>query len=558
MRGWLMAATAGFVITSFSGCSSSSEGSAAQGGEALPLEVKTVEGPVRGATKESSDTSEASDAKMVRTFLGIPYAAPPTGARRWKKPEPVTAWTETRDATAYGKRCPQPTTARAPNMNETDEDCLSLNVFTPAKKKSGEGAMPVMVWIHGGAFTTGSSRDDFYEASKLVAATGAMIVTINYRLGVLGFLAHPSLGANFGLYDQKAALEWVQRNASAFGGDPKNVTIFGESAGSQSVGLLATAPETANKGLFHRAVCQSGATGLLKLLDMDQGAKEAGDLARAVSCAEADFDCLRSKPANDLVIALGHTAETQPIGGLLQGSIPAKPWVPIADGAIAVSLPNESFENGIAAKVPYIIGTTKEEGGLFHTGLLGDKKLGPSDDYVAVVKRWLGDEQGARVAERYPLTAFGGDANKALARIDTLAFFVCPSRVMARSARDAGHPVFVYQLARAPNGGLTSSFGAVHAVDLVFLFDSDTGTTGRAGDEARDLVAGMQGYWGSFAMSGAPAHDGAPAWPAFAADEKHVVLDVPMSIGDALEKDECDFWDTVPQPALPPTYAPPP
>lgn len=549
MRGWLIGAAA---LTLVSGCSSSTDSLPTKGSEeeTLPVEVKTAEGSVRGATSEESG---------VRTFLGIPYAAPPTGARRWKKPEAVTAWSDPRDATAFGKRCPQPSTNGAVSTNDTDEDCLTLNVYTPAKAKKDAGALPVMVWIHGGAFTTGSSRDEIYEASKLTTATGAMIVTINYRLGVLGFFAHPSVGANFGLYDQKAALEWVQRNAAAFGGDPKNVTIFGESAGGQSVSLLATAPETANKGLFHRAIVQSGAAGALKLSDTAQATKEANDLARAVGCAEGDIECLRSKPANALVVGLHHTPESQPVGGLLQGSIPAKPWVPIADGASAVAVPNESFKNGVAAKVPYIIGTTKEEGGLFHTGLIGDKKLGPSDDYVASVKKWIGnDELGARVAERYPASAFGGDPNKAWARIDTLAFFVCPARTMARSARDAGNPVFVYSFWRAPNGGLTNALGPVHAVDLVFLFDSDTGTAGRAGDDARDLVAGMQGYWGSFAKSGAPMHDVAPAWPAYGADEKHIVFDVPFSSGEKLEQADCDFWDSIPQPPLPPMYAPPP
>jgi para-nitrobenzyl esterase len=549
MRGWLVAAVAAASIGMGAGCGSSDDAAAASAREeTLPLDVKTVEGPVRGTTNAESG---------VRTFLGIPYAAPPTGARRWKKPEAVTAWSETREANAFGKRCPQPSaTTGTASTTDTDEDCLSLNVFTPAKKTSE--AMPVMVWIHGGAFTTGSSRDDLYEASKLSAETGAMIVSINYRLGVLGFLAHPSLGGNFGLYDQKAALEWVQRNAAAFGGDPKNVTIFGESAGAQSVSLLSTAVETANKGLFHRAIIQSGASGLLKLLGMDQATKEAADLAKAMGCAEADFDCLRSKPANDLQVALGHTIEAQPVGGLLQGSVRVKPWVPIADGAIAMEVPNESFLNGTAAKIPYLIGTNKDEGGLFHTGLLGDKKLGPSDDYVASVKKWLGDEHGALVAERYPVSAFGNDPNKAWARIDTLAFFVCPSRAMARSARDAGNPTFLYTLSRAPTGGLLSGFGPVHGVDLVFLFDSDTGTAGRPGDEARDLVAGMQGYWGSFAKTGAPVHAASPAWPAFAADEKHLVLDVPISTGEAHEKADCDFWDDIPQPPLPQMYTPPP
>lgn len=556
MRGWLIAAAAAFGITAVSACSSSDEGASAQAGEeTLPLEVKITDGSVRGTTIDESG---------VRVFRAIPYAAPPTGANRWRKPQPVAPWSDVRDATQMGKRCPQPTFTGAVATDGTDEDCLTLDVLTPVKKKKAGETMPVMVWIHGGAFTLGSNRDAISEPTKLVAATGAMIVAINYRLGALGFLAHPALAGdgegshgNFGLWDQRAALQWVQRNAAAFGGDPGKVTIFGESAGGQSVALLTTSPVVAKEGLFHRAIIQSGAAGSVTLAGLDVAEKEANDLAKVVGCAAGDFACLRAKPANDLVAALKHTAASQPVGGLLQGSVGVKPWLPVADDILVPKRPLESFKNGAAAKVPYIIGSTREEGRIFHAGLLGDKKLGPSDDYAGVLKKMFGDEAGARVADRYPPSAFGGDPNAALARITTLVAFVCTSRTTARAARDAGNPTYLYSLGRTPNGGLAAGLGSAHAVDLVFLFDTDTGAGGRAGDEARDLVAGMQGYWGSFAESGAPQHEGSPAWPSFAADEKHLSLDVPLSVGEAHEKDDCDFWDTVPQPQLPAFYPPP-
>jgi para-nitrobenzyl esterase len=542
---------AALVLTSPSGCSSSDRAAQVDAPpaqpETLPLEVTTAEGPVRGTA--SADLG-------ARTFLGIPYVAPPTGARRWKLPTPVTAWSATRDATAYGNACPQPKWSGL--TSPTDEDCLTLNVFTPAKQTAGAPAMPVMVWIHGGGFTTGSSSDQPYDASELSVATGAMIVTINYRLGVLGFLAHPSVGANFGLWDQKAALDWVQRNASAFGADPGNVTIFGESAGAQSVGFLATAPGMVAKGLFQRAILESGPPGNLALPDLDQGTKEAADLARAVGCAAGDFDCLRAQPADTLVGALKYTADAQPVGGFTQGSVNFKIWFPTVDGMMVAASPNGSFRDGTAAQVPYLIGTMKQEGESFHHGILfGDKKLTSADQYQPVLNAWLGDVNGAKVGQRYPLDAFGGDPNKALARIDTLAGFVCPARTMARAARDAGRTTYVYSFARSPEGGLGALVGAGHGMDLVFLFDVDNPLIGQPGDAARDLVDAMQGYWGSFARTGAPSHAGSPAWPAFGATEPHLVLDVPISTGAALEKPECDFWDTMPQLVAPRTYSPP-
>jgi para-nitrobenzyl esterase len=545
-----VAASAALVLTSLSGCSSPDEATqaqapATQSPETLPLEVQTAEGPVRGT----------ADATLgARTFLGIPYVAPPTGVRRWKRPMPVTPWSETRDATAFSKVCPQPHWLGL--TSETDEDCLTLNVFTSATITRGAKPMPVMVWIHPGGFTTGSSID-FIDGGALSVATGAMIVTFNYRLGVLGFLAHPTVGANFGLWDQKAALEWVQRNASAFGGDPRNVTLFGQSAGAQSVGFLATAPGMVAQGLFHRAILESGIPGNFVLPDLTQGTKEAADLARAVGCATGEFDCLRAKPADALVGALKYAAGAQPVGGFSQGSAEFKFWFPTVDGMMVSPSPTSAFQDGTAAQVPYLIGTMKAEGATFHHGLLfGDKPLTSGDQYLPALQAWLGDANGTKVAQRYPLSAFGGDPNQAFARIDTLSSFVCPARAMARAVRDAGLATYVYSFARAPEGGLGGLVGAGHAMDLIFLFDMNSPIYGAAGDDARGLVEAMRGYWGSFARTGAPSYESAPGWPAFGGTEKHLVLDVPITTGDSLEKAECDFWDTLPRVTIPPMYTP--
>jgi len=206
--------------------------------------VRTDFGPVRGTV-----TSE------YRTFQGIPYAAPPVGELRWRPPQPPERWSTPRDATTPGSRCPQLASAELGFPGSVDEDCLYLNVITPRSARPGQ-LRPVMVWVHGGAFLWGAGSD--YDARRLAVGGDVVVVTVNYRLGLLGFLGHPSLegSGNFGLQDQQAALRWVRRNAAAFGGDPGNITVFGESAGALSVCAQLASP--ASGGLFHRAVMQSG------------------------------------------------------------------------------------------------------------------------------------------------------------------------------------------------------------------------------------------------------------------------------------------------------------
>src|SRR5215469_802584 len=247
----------------------------------------TDNGPVRGLAVGA-----------VNEFLGIPYAAPPVGALRWQPPQPAASWSGVRDATRFGPHCPQGATPFG--QASTSEDCLYLNVFTPSHKQAGSH-FPVMVWIHGGALITGESND--YDPSALVA-DGVTVVTINYRLGALGFLAHPALAdangqsGDYGLMDQQAALRWVQRNIASFGGNPGNVTIFGESAGGLSTLSQVASPQA--KGLFERAIVESGSYNLTQAPLPD--AEAAGEaFAASAGCASQTAACLRSLPVSTIL-----------------------------------------------------------------------------------------------------------------------------------------------------------------------------------------------------------------------------------------------------------------
>src|SRR5262249_50631671 len=288
-----------------------------------PLVVTTDLGPVRGEIEKDDDRGTEA-----RVFRGIPYAAPPLGDLRFKAPQPAQPWTDERDATAFGHECAQ-VLGIAPTFDDrSSQDCLYANVWTPTHV--AKTPLPVMVWIHGGAFLAGSSSDASYDGAHFVEGTGAVLVSFNYRLGPFGFLGHPAIGGNFGLLDQRAALDWVKRNASAFGGDPANITVFGESAGGVSIALHLLSQDGASR--FQRAAIESGPPSLVALGTMDDAQKMADDLARAVNCAPGDFACLRAKPAPDLATAL-HWAK-EPTGGSLEGSVPAAVWWPIVDGTV--------------------------------------------------------------------------------------------------------------------------------------------------------------------------------------------------------------------------------
>jgi len=462
--------------------------------------VATDHGPVRGTT-----------VGPMQAFLGIPYAAAPTGELRWRPPQPHPGWDGVRDASAFAPHCPQ---AASPyGIASTTEDCLFLNVFTPEKTNSGQPhLLPVMFWIHGGGLVVGQSDD--YDPTQLVAK-GVIVVTINYRIGELGFLAHPALSAesaqgvsgNYGLLDQQAALRWVQRNIRHFGGDAGNVTIFGESAGGLSTHSQLVSPLAA--GLFHKAIVESGAYTLTQpSLAAAQAIGTA--YATAAGCASQTAACLRSLSVSQVLAA--QTAATMD---------------PTVEGFVMPRSVGTALASGQFNRVPVIEGSNHDEWRLFVAQ--AEKATGTpltAAGYIPAIQATL--LVPAAVAAfigtvLYPLASYPSPS-VALGAIGTDAVFACNARVSARSL-SAYVPTFQYEF-NDPNAPMLYfappiSFptGAYHASELAYLFDlSQTPvppppfTPGQ-----QQLSAAMVGYWAQFARTGDPNSADAPNWPQYGA-----------------------------------------
>src|SRR5580704_7099820 len=363
-----------------------------------PLVVATADGEVRGITTGPVDE-----------YLGIPYAAPPVGPLRWQPPQPAARWRGIRAATEFAPHCAQP--AGVFGRASMSENCLYLNVFLPAAHRAG---LPVMVWIHGGGFVGGESDD--YDPSGLVAH-GVIVVTINYRLGALGFLAHPALAdhpggpsGDYGLMDQQAALRWVQRNARAFGGDPGNVTIFGESAGGASVCDNMASPTAS--GLFSRAIAESGC---FLLSSTRQAAEQQGaTFAAKLGCTDpaTAAGCLRGKSAAALLAEAGG-----PLGG----------WGPVAGTPVLPLQPASAFAAGRYAHVPLLQGTNHDEGRFF-VGFEFDALGKPltAAQYPQVLTAQFGASAAARIQAVYPLSGYASP-DLAYAAVFTDSAFSCPA-----------------------------------------------------------------------------------------------------------------------------------
>jgi para-nitrobenzyl esterase len=366
-----------------------------------------------------------------------------------------------------------------------------------------------------------------------------VVVTFNYRLGALGFLAHPALTAedpqspisgNYGFADQQAALRWVRDNVAAFGGDPANVTLFGESAGSISVCLHLVAPDSA--GLFQAAIMQSGTCqgGDTMLAD---GESQGAVFAEAVGCdaAEDVLTCLREVAADDAVDALP-LPEADFFG---EGA----DWAPLIDGDIFGEAPAISFASGDFAHVPVILGANSQEGMLF-TALAG----GFSDEeYPTMAEDAFGDLADEVLAE-YPLDEFAS-ADEAVAEILTDAFFVCPTRRLARLLSGDEVSTYLYHFTHELDRGVAAGLGAFHGAELFYVFDSTT--LGLAViDAEQPLVDTIQGYWSRLAATGDPNGDDAVVWPAYDAEtDQHIILDLEVAVGSALKTHRCDFWDSL-------------
>lgn len=484
-------------------------------------EVTTTAGPVRGVVL----------ADGYRLFQGIPYAAAP---QRWQPPSAPAPWQKVRDATKPGPRCVQDTRVDPDYGLPTGEDCLNLSVWTPAGASPAR-SRPVMVWIHGGGFLNGSS--DLYHAEWLATRGDIVVVTVNYRLGALGFLAHPALGpdpGNYGLADQQQALRWVRDNIGAFGGDPGRVTIAGESAGAMSVCDHLVAPES--EGLFHAAILQSGPCQAQTTLP--DAARVSADYAAAVGCAVAARarECLLGLPPARLEGGPGYVA----IGtNVISGPAIGTPRLPV-DPAETVRA------GGPVARVPVLIGSTADEYTVFVAmRYLRERRLPP---YPVLLEQVFGP-RAAGVAEQYPLDRYDGSAGLAYAAAVTDGVFACPIDTLAAGlARTA--PVYAYEFndtrAPAPEPLRHTPFppGAGHGLELRYLFDM--GGAPALDAAQRRLSEQMIGYWSAFVRTGTPEVDGQPSWPELNPDApQRMSLQTGESVltGDFADRHHCAFWD---------------
>ena len=474
-------------------------------------------------------------------FQGIPYAAPPVGPLRWQPPQPAAEWSGMRDASKPGARCIQDTTRDPDFGRRTSEDCLNLNVWTPAGAAAG-AQRPVMVWIHGGAFVNGSS--DLYDARALTTQGDIVVVTINYRLGALGFLAHPSLepngeAGNYGLADQQAALRWVHDNIANFGGDPAKVTIAGESAGAMSVcdHLVASG----SVGLFRAAIIQSGPC--QAQADKFTAERVSVNYAASVGCPDpaTAADCLRALPTTKL--------EQPPwfshLGGdRLTGPITGTEELPID--------PVTAFAQGRAARVPVLIGTNRDEFTLFVA--MQYLRLGRVPEYRQLLTETFG-AQGSMVGERYPLDRYGGSAALAYSAAVTDGAFACSADQMA-GALTRGAPVYGYEFndreAPAPEAlrHLPFPVGASHSLELRYLFDVSGAPP--LNPAQRRLSDQMIDYWSQFVATGVPRVTGEPDWPelgAGAADGPRMSLQTGelRTFTDFGSVHQCPFWAALKQ-----------
>ena len=453
--------------------------------------VTTADGPIRGLTRGS-----------LSLFRGIPYAAPPVGPLRFRAPRPVEPWTEVRDATRYGDASIQDT-ARSPvgpvRGQKASEDCLTLNVTAPTTRSTKP--RPVMVFVHGGAYLVGTSATSLYDGSSLVRRGNVVYVSMNYRLGALGYLNFGQFSTperpfegNLGLRDQIAALEWVQRNIAAFGGDPDNVTLFGESAGGNAVTTLVATPSA--RGLFHRAISQSSAPGMVATRERSEG--WARDFVRLLGgTEETAAGVLQNASSKDLV-----DASRRLNAKVLKETPGLIPFGPNVDGDVVPTAPLEAYRSGAAHDIPMIIGSNEHEGTLFSRFLDALLTKAPRiDAFFAATDPSAKD----RILAQYPgypkgLSAidFGGDIT-----------FWRPSLELA-DAHSEHAPTWVYRYDYAPRLFDLLKLHATHGSELLAVFGAYRSRFGKLmtilGDwgSARRITDEVQRQWLAFAATGEP------------------------------------------------------
>lgn len=478
----------------------------------------------------------------VTSFKGIPFAEPPVGKLRWRPPQHATSWTGVRDATQYGHDCmqkPFPSDA-APLGATPSEDCLVGNVWVPEHHAS---KLPVLVWIYGGGFVNGGSSPAVYDGSQF-AKHGILFYSFNYRLGRFGFFAHPALTAeskdgllgNYAFMDQIAAIEWIRKNAQAFGGDPDNVTVFGESAGGFAVHMLMTSPLAA--GLFQRAMVESGGgrdmlnpTGVRHGLGGRPSGEQIGIAFAASKGIQGDdanaLEKLRALPAESVVeglnmASMGNQASTYP--------------GPMIDGKLVPGPTGEEYADGKNQKVPMIVGANSMDIG-FASGSTPEQLFAAfGSNAEAARKAYDPSGSGNIAALRF---AVGGDA-----------FMLEPARFIARTLSSQGLPVWEYRFSYVASSMRSQWPGAPHATEIPFVFDTVKAKYGTALTEDDEQIAKQaNAYWSNFAKTGNPNGTGLPHWPKYKSSADILMNFTPA--GPKAEPDprkqELDFTEQVAQ-----------
>ncbi len=460
---------------------------------------------------------------QLSVFKGIPFAAPPVGDLRWRAPQPVAAWEGVRDCTEFGPVCPQSlASGMVPADAPQSEDCLSLNVWTPEMKPAKP--LPVMVWIHGGGFHGGAGSTPEYDGADL-ARENVVVVTVNYRLGIFGFYYHQDLArasgeeftGNYGLLDQIASLQWVQRNIAAFGGDPDNVTVFGESAGGTSISYLYASPMA--KGLFHRAIAESGAVlGQLGVINSAGGSSEqAGEVGRKTLdvLGFTDLESLRKAPVEDLLNV-----------GLA--------YAPVVNGGIVPGPAQETFP-AAPIRVPVLSGTNADEGPDFCVpGTVRDYR-----DWLKVCYPGTADE----VFARFP-AADDAEAARIHPILTKVTIFEGPARFQADCAKKHVDDVYLYYFHYVPPTEKGKARGSFHTAEIPYVFGNLPESEGYgAADRAVSEV--LQAYWVNFARTGNPNGEGVSVvWPQYAPETNrslHIHRDGTFAVEPYPYQEEGDF-----------------
>ncbi len=502
--------------------------------------ITTDKGTVNGIKK---------DTQNICIYKGIPYAAPPTGQLRFAPPAPPAPWATPLNATKFGPECPQyPITMLPATKPVGSEDCLYLNVWQPTSAATTK--KPVMVFIHGGGFVTGSGSQDWYEATKLANFGDLIVVTINYRLGVFGFLAHPAfitpegITGNWGMLDQVQALKWVKNNIANFGGDPDNITIFGESAGGMSVGLHLVSP--LSRGLFDKAISQSGPTFIITK-DPAYMQKNALGAAATLGCTDpaTAAACLRAIDTMDVV---KKTKITGFMGSSASGEAQATNYFPMVDGYFLPEAPIKLYMKGAALDIPVMIGTNRDEGSLF--ALMLKRKLDSAEEFLTAIdldSKTVRDSFGIDLTKEF--TGLYDPANypsPKAAYIDLLtdSAFTCVVRPQIKLTANHKSPVYSYHFAQ-PLGdkGFAAQVGVFHGAELAFIYNNFNFFDFRLGSPENDAFSQkVMSLWTSFARTGIPSAPDFPTWPPF--DTKNLttlrIQSSPEIITGFKEK-ECSF-----------------